>query len=364
MKIAILGTRGVPARYGGFETCAEELSVGLASKGHKVFVYCRKGNSDLVEYKGVKLIILPRIRNKYLDTFGSVLVQVLHSLLLKVDIIMVFGLTGTPFLWIPRLQGKKVVINVDGLEWKRKKFNWIAKEYLKLMEKLSCVIANNLVTDSRAINQYYLKKYNKPSTFIAYGAYIKKSAKPEIINEYGLKSNEYLFVASRLEPENNADITVKAFEEVKTEKKLVISGDANYKSPFIKKLQKTKDPRIIFTGGIYKPYHIEELHCNCYAYIHGNEVGGTNPALLKALGYGNCVLAIDVPYNREVVDDAGILYKKSIEDLREKMQFVIDNPDIVLKYREKARQRIASQYTWGKIINEYEILFLNIRYIQ
>jgi glycosyltransferase involved in cell wall biosynthesis len=360
MKIAILGTRGVPANYGGFETCAEELSVGLVKKGHEVVVYCRKGNSDLSEYKGVKLISLPRINNKYLDTFCSVIVQIFHSLFIKTDIVMVFGLTGTAFLWLPRLQRKKVIINVDGLEWKRKKFNWIAKKYLKTMERLAGYIAHGLVTDSQAIKDYYKKKYNRSSTFIAYGAYINNSVKPEIIKEYNLKKDEYLFIASRLEPENNADITVKAFEGVQTNKKLVIAGAANYKSAFIKELQKTKDPRIMFTGGIYKPYHIEELHCNCYAYVHGNEVGGTNPALLKALGYGNCVLALDVPYNREVIADAGVLYKKSVADLREKMQNIIDNPDMVKKYRKRAQERITAEYTWEKIIKQYEELFTSL----
>ena len=211
-----------------------------------------------------------------------------------------------------------------------------------------------------AIQKYYDETYKCPSTFIAYGAKIETAENPSILDTYGVKTGEYFLVASRLEPENNADITVKAFEKVKTEKKLLIAGGANYKSSFITDLMKTTDPRIKFLGPIYTPGHIKELHCGAYAYVHGNEVGGTNPALLKALGYGNCVLSYNGVYNTEVVGPAALLYEKSVEDLREKMQFIVDRPETAKEYRKKAVERIKEHYTWDKITAGYERMFKNI----
>jgi len=265
-----------------------------------------------------------------------------------------------PLCIIPRILGKKVIINVDGLEWKRKKWGYIAKKYYLFSEWFCSIIATRIISDAIGIKEYYLNKYNTDSTFIAYGANIEKSTKVELLIEYGLKPDEYLFVASRLEPENNADITVKAMELLQTDKKLVIAGGANYKSEYIKSIMNTNDERIIFLGPVYAEGHIKELHCNCFAYIHGNEVGGTNPALLKAMGYGNMVFASDNVFNNEVLSDAGISYKKDPLDLSTKLQKIIDNPDIREEYKHKSVNRIKQYYTWEKITNDYIKLFKSL----
>ena len=186
-----------------------------------------------------------------------------------------------------------------------------------------------------------------PSTFIAYGAHIEGSTDSSILTQYELEPGGYFFVASRLEPENNADTTVRAFEHVATDKKLVIAGGANWESPFVEELKRTSDPRVKLLGPVYEPGHIQELHAHCYAYVHGNEVGGTNPALLKALGYGNCVIALDVPFNAEVVADAAVVYRKDPQDLAAKMQQLIDQPELAAEYRRRAPERIAEAYDWA-----------------
>lgn len=362
MKIAIIGTRGVPANYGGFETCAEEISVGLVARGHEVTVYCRSGNmaGNPKQYKGVKLVYVPFIEHKVLGTFSHAFFSFIHAIFHSYDVLMVFNAGISPLCVIPKMFFKKIALNVDGLEWRRKKWGFWGKKYYLFAEYIATLFANRIISDAKAIQEYYAKKFHTNSTFIAYGAYIENGENVAILEEYGVKEGEYLFVASRLEPENNADITVKAFEKVKTDKKLLIAGGANYKSIFIKELTRTKDPRIKFLGPVYKPGHIKELHCRCYAYVHGNEVGGTNPALLKALGYGNCVFALDVPFNAEVVDKAAILYKKNPDDLKNKIQYIIDNPDEATKYRKFAVERIKECYTWDKIVDSYERLFKNI----
>jgi glycosyltransferase involved in cell wall biosynthesis len=362
LKIAILGTRGVPAKYGGFETCAEEVSVELAKRGHDVTVYGRKGNHDdsLSSFKGVKLKHMPRIKGKVTETFSNTFFSMMHAIVSGYDIIYVMNAANSPLCLFPLILGKKVVINVDGLEWRRKKWGYFAKQYYQFAEWLSTKFATRIISDSMGIKEYYLDRYKTDSTFIAYGASIEKSENPSILNEYGLKPEEYFFVASRLEPENNSDITVSEFEKVKTDKKLVIAGGANYDSDFIKNIQKTTDKRIIFLGPVYKDGHIKELHCNCFAYVHGNEVGGTNPALLKALGYGNSTLALNVNFNSEVVKDGGILYDKTPGDLAAKMQKLVDDPAYCISFRSKAVERIRQDYTWTKISDEYEQFFLDL----
>lgn len=363
LKIAILGTRGVPAMYGGFETCAEEVSVDLAKRGHEISVYGRKGNFDdkLKSFKNVKLYHIPRIKGKFTETFSNTFFSMLHALVKGYDILYVMNAANSPICILPWLFRKIVVINVNGLEWRRKKWGKFAKAYYQFAEWLSTKFATRIISDSMGIKEYYLDRYKTDSTFIAYGAQIEKSENPEILKEYNLKPEEYFFVASRLEPENNADITVKAFEKVKTDKKLVIAGGANYKSKFIESLKRTKDSRVIFLGPIYKDGHIKELHCNCYAYIHGNEVGGTNPALLKALGYGNTTLALSVNFNTEVIQDAGISYDKNPDDLAHKIQKLVNDPEYCKSFRPKAMNRIKEAYSWNKISNEYEELFVSLK---
>ncbi len=325
-------------------------------------VYGRKGNYNDQEnyYKGVRIYHIPRLKGKVTETFSNTLLSMFHVLAQKVDIIYVMNTANSPICIIPWLLGKRVVINVDGLEWRRKKWGWFGRNYYQFAERLSTIFSDRVISDSMGIRDYYLERYKTDSTFIAYGAQIEQSTRPEILQEYGLEPGSYFFVASRLEPENNADLTVKAFEKVKTDKQLVIAGGANYKSSFIKNLEKTTDKRIRFLGPVYKEGHIKELHCHCYAYVHGNEVGGTNPALLKALGYGNTVLALDVPFNAEVIKDAGIMYQRSSEDLAEKMQFLVDNPYVRSTFSTKAINRILEDYTWTKITDEYEQFFKDV----
>lgn len=362
MKIALIGTRGVPANYGGFETCAEELGVALAEKGHEVVAYCRPGNAEgnPTEYKGVKLVYRPFINSKSLGTLSHTANSLIHAVRQDYDVLMVFNAGNAPLCVIPRLLGKRVAINVDGLEWKRAKWGKAAKLYYQFGEWTATKLANRIVSDSRAIQDYYIERYKTPSTFIAYGAHVETSQRPEILEEYGLRPDEYFFVASRLEPENLADITIDAFEKVDTDKYLVIAGGANWDSPFVRRLQETKDPRVKLLGPVYKPGHIHELHTNCYAYVHGNQVGGTNPALLKALGYGNCVLAVDVAFNAEVVADAAVLYRKDPVDLADKMQKLVDDPESVKRYRQLAPKRIEEAYQWPMVSNDYEALFRNL----
>lgn len=362
MKIAIIGTRGIPARYGGFETCAEELSTGLVRKGHKVVVSCRKYlyPEKKKYYKGVKLVYTPSIRGKITDTFSHTFFSILRVLFENPDVILIFNAANSPLALIGKIYGKKIVINVDGLEWKRRKWGKAGKFYYKFCEFFSCIVADKIVSDAKAIKDYYRKKYKTDSVFIPYGAYLYESKNPEILNDYGLEKKKFFFIGSRLEPENNQDIAVKAFSMVETDMKLAIAGGANYKSRYVKYLKKFENEKIKLLGPVYKPGHIEELHCNAYAYIHGNEVGGTNPALLKAMGSGNCIIAYDCDFNREVLGNCGLYFKKDPSDLKKKIEYLLNNPDEVEKFGKMAKERAKKFYRWEKVVDDYEKLFLDL----
>ncbi|MCM8803976.1 MAG: DUF1972 domain-containing protein [Candidatus Omnitrophica bacterium] len=358
MKIAIVGTRGIPARYGGFEACAEKLSIGLVKKGYKVYVFCRKYlyPERLKEYKGVNLIYLPSLKGKFTDTFSHTFLSIIFSLFKNPDIIFVFNSANSPLCILPKILRKKIVINVDGLEWKRKKWNWFGKIYYKFCEFFSCFISDEIITDSKIIQNYYKIKFGKQTTYIPYGADFFISKNKDVLEKYGLKEYQYFFNGSRIEPENNQDLIIKAFSLVKTEKNMVFVGKTYYRSKYFEKLKKIKDERIKFLGPIYSSDY-DEIMATCYAYIHGNEVGGTNPALLKAMGSRRCILAIDVPFNREVLDDCGI-YFKDVNDLKEKIEFLIKNQEIVKELEEKVKKRAEKLYRWENVIDDYERILL------
>jgi glycosyltransferase involved in cell wall biosynthesis len=359
MKIALMGIRGIPANYGGFETFAEELSTRLVARGHDVTVY---GRSNIIDYKakyykGVELVILPTISHKYFDTVAHTFLCAWHSLFRKFDVILICNSANSVFALIPRIGFKKVAINVDGLEWQRAKWNIFGKWYYQLSEWIATFSANRIVTDSIYIRQYYLEKFKKDSMFIPYGAPTERAKTMEIFNKFDVEPGKYVLYVSRMEPENNAHVVVKAFEKAKTDLKLVMVGDAPYSNEYIRKLKSTKDPRIIFTGYVFGQGY-REFQSNAYFYVQATEVGGTHPALLEGMGYGNCVLANDVPEHREVLRRAGVYFNaKDVDNLAERMQWLLDNPDVVAEHRKKSVERILEAYTWDRITESYEKLF-------
>jgi len=362
MKIAIMGIRGIPANYGGFETFIEEMAPRLVSRGHDVTVY---GRSNIIEhdgsfYKGVRIRILPTISHKYLDTVIHTLVCTLYSFFLKYDVVFICNSANALFAVIPRLMGKPTIVNVDGLEWKRQKWNWAGKTFYRLSEFLATFLPSAIVSDAKEVQRYYWEKFSKESTYIPYGSPVAPVSTNEILQRYQLAEREYVLYVSRMEPENNAHRVVEAFERTKTEKKLVMVGDAPYSSDYITKLRSTRDPRIIFTGYVFGQGY-RELQSHSYFYVQATEVGGTHPALLEGMGYGNCVLANDVPEHREVLGDAGIYFNTHGSSLLgDKMQYLLNNPDVVQTYRRAVVKRVRQKYSWEKVTDDYERLFRRI----
>ena len=238
---------------------------------------------------------------------------------------MVFNAANSPAMFIPRLLGKRIAINTDGLEWKRGKWGPVARTYYKMSEWLSTKLASRIVADSRGIQDYYRETYGAESSYIAYGAQISESRKPDLISSLGLEPGEYFLQITRFEPENNPLLTVQAYKKLKTDKKLVLVGGVPYESEYSRRIVAEANEQVILPGFIYNKELLNELWCNCYAYIHGNEVGGTNPALLQTMGSGCFTIAVDVSFSHDVLRDGGIYYKKDVNDLVSQMNWALEN---------------------------------------
>ena len=358
MKIAILGTRGIPANYGGFETFAEELSTRLVLRGHQVTVYGRTNNIRYPgsHYKGVSLVLLPTIPHKYFDTVAHTFLSVFHILPGSFDAVLICNAANSIFSFVPRMAGMKTVVNVDGLERRRRKWNALGKAYYLFSEWLSTFLPNAIVTDARTIEDYYRTRYRRQSRFIPYGADEGGVNTTGILDGLGLEPQRYLLYVSRMEPENNALLVVKAFEQVHTDLKLVMLGDAPYAAKYIREVRATTDPRILFPGAIYGLGY-RELQSHALCYIHATEVGGTHPALLEAMGCGRCVLYLDTPENREVAGDAALPFSRSSESLAQAIHAVLDDRALRTRYGQRAAERVQRCYRWEDVTLQYERLF-------
>jgi glycosyltransferase involved in cell wall biosynthesis len=360
MRIAFFGSRGIPHTYGGAEAFLEELAPRLAARGHDVIVYCRSSlfPEKRKTYRGVRLIYLPSIETKVLGTPSHTLACMLDVLFRKADVFLVINIVNGFHCLIPRICGKTFAINVDGLDWKRGKWGKLARKYFYLNAKyIGKICPDGVITDATEMQRIYWDEFGTRSACIAYGANIESSEDPTVVRQYGLEPQQYYLIASRMVPENNPDLIIKAFEQLRTAKLLAVAGGVNYTSDFVASLKRTRDPRVRFLGHVGNQAHVKELHCNAYAYVHGHSLGGTNPSLVKALGYGNCIVALNTPFNREVLNDYGLMFEGDVEDLRRQLQHVEDNPEVARRFRERAPERIREAYTWEHIADQYEDYF-------
>lgn len=362
MKIALLGTRGVPASYSGFETCVEQLGQRLAQRGHSVTVYCRshhityEGNS----YKGMHLVKLPTIQNKYLDTIVHSFLSSLHALTQRFDVALYFIAGNSPVTWIPRLAGTKTILNVDGLDWRRKKWPLLAKKYIQFAEYLATLLPNVCLTDSMHVQRYYKEHFHREPAYIPYGSDVESLSSEDILKQYGLEPGKYILFVGRLVPENCAHHLVAAFRDIDTELKCVIVGDAPYAEVYKAGLRELAgdDKRIVFTGYVFGRGY-QELGSHAYIFVESSGVGGTHPALLEAMAFGNCVIVHNTPENLETIGEAGLAYDGEVgaPDLRRVLEELLEAPETVTAYRLKGRQRAQTVYSWESVTDAYEQLF-------
>jgi glycosyltransferase involved in cell wall biosynthesis len=360
LRIAMLGTRGVPASYSGFETCAEELGARLGSRGHAVTVYCRAPHISYARpvYRGMRLVKLPTIRSKHLDTIVHTLLSSVHALGGRYDIALYFNVGNSPLTWIPRMAGQRVVLNVDGLDWKRKKWGAFARRYIRACERWATRFPHRVVTDSRRVQRYYQERYGAASAYIAYGADPVSTPAGAHLMRYGLKPRRYVLFVGRLVPENCAHHLVEAWRDLATDLRCVIVGDAPYAAEYIRSLKATADPRVIFTGYVFGEGY-RELLSNAYCFVETSEVGGTHPALLEAMAAERCALVNDTPENLETIADTGLSYhgEMGAAGLRSLLERVLKDPALVAEQGRRGLERVRAHYSWDRVTDAYERLF-------
>ncbi|RLC82160.1 MAG: glycosyl transferase family 1 [Chloroflexi bacterium] len=365
MHIALLGTRGIPASYSGFETCVEQLGQRLVQRGHQVTVYCRSHHITYpgAHYKGMRLVKLPTISNKYLDTIVHSFLSSLHALTRRYDVALYFIAGNSPVTWIPRLVGTKTILNVDGLDWKREKWPTIAKKYIQFAEYLATKLPTTYITDSKIVQGYYQDRFASTPPYIPYGSEVDIVPPGETLARFGLEPGRYVLFVGRLVSENCAHHLVQAFRGLDTDLKCVIVGDAAYAKDYIASLKASaqNDPRVIFTGYVFgKGYH--ELGSNAYIFVETSGVGGTHPSLTEAMAFGNCVIVHDTAENLETIGDAGFSYDGKIgaDSLRQVLQHLLSEPELVTEYSQRARRRAQTHYTWEAVTDAYERLFYRL----
>jgi glycosyltransferase involved in cell wall biosynthesis len=357
MRIGILGTRGIPARYGGFETLAEELSARLVERGHDVTVYTRTRYAEpgLTSWRGARIRTLPTIPTKHLDTVVHGLVSGIDAAFERFDSVLVCNSINAASSFLPRLSGRtRVVLNVDGLERNRRKWGAAARHAYRLSEILSTIVPDVVVSDAKVIRDYYLERHGVRTVYIPYGGDLPAPMGRGALERLGLEPQGYVLYVSRLEPENNAEAVARAYREVRSDKPLVLVGDAPYAASYIASVRAAADPRVILPGAIYGEGY-RQLLANAAAYVHATEVGGTHPALVEAMGFGRVVCYNATPENDEVAGGAGLAFDAHRpETLTRLLQAILDDPDAHSVWKERARERVRERYRWDRVVDGYE----------
>lgn len=362
MRIALIGSRGIPANYGGYETFMEELAPRLVDRGHRVTVYCRTHHTDrtIDQFRGVDLVVLPTIRTKHLDTPVHTLLTCLHAGQQSFDVALVVNSANAAFVPLLRAAEIPVALHVDGIEAERAKWGKFGRSVYRASEKLATRLPNALVTDANVVREYYLERLGAESTVIAYGVDAVPEPPGRLMTDLGLSPRGYFLYVSRFEPENNPHKVVEAYRQVPGDRPLVMVGGAPYAATFIDSFAATADPRVVFPGQIYGAGY-RELLSNAFAYIQATEVGGTHPALVEAMGYGNCIVVNDTPENREVAADTGLYFQASIPPtLTRQLTRLAEDPHLVASRREECHQRASERYDWESVTDRYEELFRSL----
>ncbi len=357
MRIALVGTRGAPGRYGGFETAVEEVGSRLAARGYDVVVYCRNPGQTITEYAGMRLVNLPAWRHKHFETLSHTALSALHLLRHRVDVAIVFNAANAPFIPVIRAARIPVALHVDGLEWQRAKWGRNGQRYYKFNERFGARVANELIADAVGIQEYYRATYDADSVFIPYGAPILRDVSDDRLAELRLTRRGYHLVVARLEPENNVHVALAGYASSAATLPLVIVGSVRYPGEYVAGLQRkaAADSRISMVGGVYDDELLNQLYTNAASYLHGHSVGGTNPSLLRAMGAAAPVLAWDVNFNREVLADTGVFWSTR-DDVASAVELVESNLDSAGERGLLGQERAAERYRWDAVADSYEQL--------
>jgi len=354
-----MGTRGVPASYGGFETAVEEIGKRLVQRGYDVTVYCRNPGQTITEYEGMHLVNAPALRHRMAETLSHTTASTAHAIIKdRPDVVLLLNAGNAPLLKPLKVAGIPTAIHLDGLESKREKWRGAGAKYYRWAEKASVKWGDEVIADAQAISDHVQREYGRICTVIPYGAEVIDPGSDRIA-ELDLDPHAYHLIVARFEPENHVLDAVHAYRASHEIKPLVVVGSAPYSQWYVDKVHHAarNDPRIRFTGGLYDQELLDQLYANCVDYIHGHSVGGTNPSLLRAMGAGAPVLAYDVEFSHEVTADRALFWKDA-PALTTLLNAIAEHgydPQLQ-EFSADGRQRILDVYQWDSVTDDYEAL--------
>ena len=361
INISIIGTRGYPYVYSGYETFVKQLSERLVLKDCNVIIYCHKGLFEIrpKEIKGIKLVYIPTIETKILSQPVHSFLSIIHACFSKPDVLLVVNSANGPFGLLTKLFKVPTAINVDVLEWLRPKWKGLGSIYFKWASKMATLFYDQIINDSDEMRKVYLDLFKRDSKVIAYGANIRKSRTPQLINKWNLKQREYYLVVGRLIPDNNADLIINGFLKSNSNKKLVVVGDVPYEDNYASNLKNMVDKRLIFTGYVKDQDILAELYHNCYVYVHGHEFGDTNPTMIKAMAYGSAILALDTVFNKEMLqkEKYGLFFKKELISVTNQINYCEKEKSLMDILRQESINGITKKYDWDSVTEDYLEVF-------
>lgn len=360
MRVALIGTRGVPARYGGFETAIEEVGWRLVDRGHEVVVFSRipDGEQKLETYRGMQVVDLPALKKRSLETLSHTALSVVNKNLRGSDAAIVFNAANSPFLPAIRARQIPVATHVDGLEWRRTKWGRAGQRYYRFAESLAVRYSDALIADAPGISDYYRAEFGAPTRLISYGAPILTDACTDRLAKLGLESHGYHLVVARMEPENHVLEIVKGYVASSATRPLIVVGSAPYSDGYIASIRAAADDRVKMIGGVWDQVQLDQLYAHSLSYLHGHSVGGTNPSLLRAAGAGAFVIAFDVRFNRDVVG-LHAEYFRSEDDVARHVEAAESDPADARR-RGGALQHDIRRYSWDTVADQYEQLIADL----
>lgn len=363
-RIVILGDRGIPAKYGGFSTLIEEVATRLVrDHAMSVTVYCRRSyyQERPAEHRGVRCVYAPAPGGKTFESIINSNLTFWHAAFFgRYDLAFIVDPGNAPFVAPLVIRGIPRIMHTDGMGWKRSKWGALQQAYYKWSERICAAASTWLVTDSRVMSRYYRDEYGADSTFIPYGHVTGPEPSDEALRRFGVEHGGYLLAVARMEPENNLDLIIREYKRTASRRPLLVVGSSPYRSDYADRVLALADARVRCVGSVFEPEILNGLYRNCYLYVHGHEVGGTNPSLLRAMGAGAACLPIDVPFHREVLGDHNPYFAKEPGALAAEIERLEREPDTVRALAASARSRAVAHYRWDAVAAAYAELFREV----
>lgn len=369
MRIAMLGHKRIPGREGGVEVVVEELAIRMVEKGHEVTCYNRKGHhvsgcdidlSATKSYKGVQINPVWTIDKRGLAAMTSSLSAAWHAAMSNADVVHIHAEGPAAMCWIPKLRRKRVIVTIHGLDWARAKWGGFASRYIKWGEKQAVKHADEIIVLSKDIQEYFKKEYNRKTVYIPNGVNRPINVEPDVIRDrWGLEKDGYVLFVGRIVPEKGLNYLIEAWKELKTDKKLVITGGSSDTQNYVKELKQSASNEVVFTG-FQQGRSLDELFSNCYIFCLPSDLEGMPLSLLEAMSYGNCCVVSDIPECTEVTGGKVVPFRKSdTDDLREKLQMLLNDPAQVDGYKRESADYICGKYCWDDVVDQTLRLYSN-----